>query len=223
MNIRNCTKYGIVVLGVITFLMLSTFMLSGFSQNAIRNTVGETDYFESTSNIELSNDDNEPITIVVSESVIKYTYEDLNKYSDTVLIGTVKEIFPSKWNTNDGKKPNKPAVEFDSDDLIYTDVVIDVTRYIKNPLSSNEVVVRVMGGVVEKDSMADDSASYFKPDEKVLLYLSEDTYPPLKNVDPDHFVVTGSFQGKFSLTDDRNAVGWDKIISQEELLSKIES
>ncbi|MBN2487523.1 MAG: hypothetical protein JXA98_00690 [Methanosarcinaceae archaeon] len=159
-----------------------------------------------------------------SRAVIEYTYEDLTKYSDTILIGTVKEILPSKWNTIDGKRPDKPRSEFGSDDLIYTDVVIEVTRYIKNPSSSNEVIVRVMGGMVGKDAMGVEDQPDFKPDEKVLLYLNEDTYPALQNLGPDHFVVTGSFQGKFSLTDDGNAIGWDKtIISQEELLSTIES
>lgn len=218
MNVR------FVVLGIILFLVLGAFMLSDFSQNAIRDPVEQTDYFESTTKIELSNDDNETITLMSSRAVIEYTYEDLTKYSDTILIGTVKEILPSKWNTIDGKRPDKPRSEFGSDDLIYTDVVIEVTRYIKNPSSSNEVIVRVMGGMVGKDAMGVEDQPDFKPDEKVLLYLNEDTYPALQNLGPDHFVVTGSFQGKFSLTDDGNAIGWDKtIISQEELLSTIES
>ena len=83
--------------------------------------------------------------------------------------------------------------------------------------------MRVMGGVVGKDAMGVEDQPDFKPDEKVLLYLSEDTYPALNNLGPDHFIVTGLFQGKFSLTDGGNAVGWNKAISLEELLSTIES
>ena len=80
-----------------------------------------------------------------------------------------------------------------------------------------------MGEEFGKDGMGVEDQLDFKPDEKVLLYLSEDTYPTLKNVGPDYFVVTGLFQGKFSLTDDGNAVRWDITVSFEELLSTIES
>ena len=71
MNIR------FVMLGIIIFLVIGAFILGDFSQNAIRDTVEQTDYLESTTKIELSNDDNETITMMSSGAIIEYTYEDL--------------------------------------------------------------------------------------------------------------------------------------------------
>ena len=65
------------MLGIIIFLVIGAFILGDFSQNAIRDTVEQTDYLESTTKIELSNDDNETITMMSSGAIIEYTYEDL--------------------------------------------------------------------------------------------------------------------------------------------------
>ena len=168
----------------------------------------------------LSNNADEPINIPIEILVIKCTHEDLDNYSDMIVIGTVREILPSKWNTIDGKQPNKsltkliPGVE-----SIYTDIIISVDKYLKNPIVSQEVIVRTIGGTVGKVSMKSDVEARFKPDEKVLLYLSKDTSP--NTFSPEHFWVTGSLQGKFTLTDDGKAIRPDENTTLDELLSTI--
>ena len=157
----------------------------------------------------------------IDATLVAYTYEDLNNYSDTVIIGTVKEILPSKWNTADGKQPDKTAAELESSDIIYTDIIINVDKCLKNPLSSNEVTVRVIGGTVGNVSLTTDEESNFKLGEKVLLYLKEDTYCDTKNVGSDHFVTTGHVQGKFTLTADGKAATPYESITQQELLRTI--
>jgi len=42
---------------------------------------------------------NEPVHVSSSSSIALYTHEDLSNNSETIVIGTVKEILPSKWNT----------------------------------------------------------------------------------------------------------------------------
>lgn len=210
MSIKNSTKYGIFIVGAFSLLILSAFAISNSSQDCIK-----------IPNNPSQKSIDEPITISRSALLAAYTYEDLNNNSDTVIIGTVKEILPSKWNTADGKQPDKTAAELESSDIIYTDIIVNVDKYLKNPLSSNEVTVRVIGGTVGSVSMTSDDEPNFKLGEKVLLYLKEDTYRDTKNVGSEHFVTTGHLQGKFTLTGDGKAATPYESITQEELLSTI--
>ncbi|MFZ2500230.1 hypothetical protein [Methanosarcina sp.] len=204
MTIGNSKKYGIILIGALSLLILGALALSDSSQDDIK----------------LSNNTDEPINITVSSSVLKCTHADLNNDSDIIVIGTVKEILPSKWNTIDGEKPKKENTKPDQDSFIYTDIIISVDEYLKNPLSSKEVIVRTYGGKVGNDSIKFDLEAEFKPDERVLLYLSKDT-SPMANDDSKHFFVYGSMQGKFTLTDDGKAIRPDENTTLEELLSTI--
>ena len=65
----------------------------------------------SNDSIKLENNSDEPIGIDICINFIPYTHEELRDYSDTIVIGTVKEILPPKWNTIDGKQPNKSLTE----------------------------------------------------------------------------------------------------------------
>lgn len=145
---------------------------------------------------------------------------ELSNNSDMVVIGTVKEILPSKWNSADGKRPNNTD-SFNLESLIYTDITINVDKFFKSSSSSREVTVRVYGGTVGNDTLVVDFEPTFQPGEKVLLYLMKDATKGTSNIGPEHFKVTGLMQGKFTLTDDGKAVRFDKTIGQDELLSKI--
>lgn len=204
MTIKGSTKYGIVLVGALSLLILGSLVLSDSSHD----------------NIKLANSVEEPLFIPISSSIVKCTHEDLNNYSDMIVIGTVNEILPSKWNTIDGNRPDKANSEFSQGDLIYTDIIINVDKYLKNSLSSKEIVVRVIGGTVGNDTVTSDVEPSFKSGEKVLLYLSKDT-SPMTNVGSEHFLVYGSLQGKFTLTDDGKAVRPDETTTLDELLSTI--
>lgn len=157
-----------------------------------------------------------------SASLIPFNQSELRTNSDTIVIGTVKEILPSKWNSIDGKKPND-FEGFSTFCLIYTDIIIYVDEYLENPLSSKEVTVRVEGGTVGNDTLTTESEPTFKPGEKVLIYLTKDTNTGTKDIGPEHFRITGSLQGKYTLTDDGKAVRLGKTVSQNELLNTIKN
>lgn len=198
------TKYKIFLIGAVSLIMLCSLALSN-TQN----------------NIKLSNN-NEPVTIKLSSELMKCTHEDLNNYSNTIIIGTVKEASQSKWNTMDEKQPNKPPAELiPGVDVIYKDNVVSVDTYLKNPLSSKEIVVRTIGGTVGNVTMVSDDEVSLKPGEKVLLYLSNDTYPSPTALGQEHFLVFGSYQGKFTLTDDGKATAPYDSTTLNELLSTI--
>lgn len=168
-----------------------------------------------------TNDVFEGITIEVSGCLPYMSHEDLSNESDVILMGNIKEILPSKWNTPDGERPTDVIEDLDQNDLIYTDIVVNVDQYLKNPFSEKEVIVRTIGGNDGYICMSVNYEPSFKMDEKVLLYLREDTYAATRDVGFEHFVVTGGMQGKFTLNDDGKAVGWSETISLNELLETI--
>jgi hypothetical protein len=203
---RNAIKYGIFLVGALSLLTLNALALSNPSNDSI----------------EPSNDSDGPITFGMNVNFIHYTHEELSNYSDMILIGTVKEILPPKWNTIDGKQPNKPLTEIDRlNDTIYTDVVISVDEYLKNPLSSKEIIVRSIVGTIGNVSMTSDAEPSFKTNEKVMLYLSKDDNLATKDFGPEHFIVTDFFEGKFTLTDDGRAIGFVENTTLDELLNTI--
>ncbi|MGA9187204.1 MAG: hypothetical protein WB014_01230 [Methanosarcina sp.] len=203
---RNITKYGIFLVGALSLLTLNVSALSNPSNDSIK----------------LENNSDEITGFGMDVNFIHYTHEELSNYSDTIVIGTVKEILPPRWNTVDGKQPNKPLTEIDHlNDTIYTDIVISVDEYLKNPLSSNEVIVRSIGGTTGNISMTSDAEPSFKTGEKVLLYLSNDDNPSTKDIGPEHFIVTDYYKGKFTLTDDGKAIGHVENTTLDELLSTI--
>ncbi len=160
-------------------------------------------------------------TIMVSALLEFLSYEDLSDRSDVILIGTVKEILPSKWNTADGTRPTDDIYDLGWHDVLYTDVMISVDGYLKNPLPEKEVIVRIQGGSDGYVSIDVEDESSFSLGERVFLYLNNDTWADTKDFGPEHFVVTGASQGKFTLTDDGRVTQFDKSLTLDELLETI--
>lgn len=198
------------LLGYSLFALIA-FGLPNFSENNIK---------PASNDKPLASNGDKPINITISSLVVSCTHEDLNNYSNTIVIGTVKEILPPKWNTLDGKRPSEANVKVDQSSFIYTDTVVSVDKYLKKPSESKEskeIIVRTVGGTIGADRVISEDEPSFKTGEKVLLYLTKDTI----NVDSEHYLVTGSDQGKFKLTSDGKAVRPDETISQDELLRTI--
>lgn len=190
---RNIVKYGV-------FLVLALSLLAVITLNY----------------------NSEPAGINICIDFIPYTHEELRDNSDIIVTGTVKEILPPRWNTIDGKQPHKLIYNIEHpDDVIYTDIVISVNEYLKNPLSSKELIVRVTGGMVGDFSMTTDADPRFNASEKVLLYLRKDSNPSTKDIGHEHFIVTDYYRGKYTLTDDGKAITPDETVTLEELLSTI--
>ncbi|WP_244603371.1 hypothetical protein [Methanococcoides sp. NM1] len=186
------------------------------------NTSSITENEQSTEPLaEQVSDNSGKVTIGISSCLEYLSHEDLSDRSDVILIGTVKEILPCKWNTVDGERPTDDIYDLGWNVLIYTDVVVSVDQYLKNPLSEKEVIVRTQGGDDGYVIMDVEDEPSFASGEKVLLYLTNDTYPPTKDFGPEHFVVTGVSQGKFTLTDDGRATQIGESLTLDELLETI--
>lgn len=80
---RKVIKYGIFLVWALSLLTLNALALSNPSNDSAN----------------LENNSNEPIGIDICIDFILYTHEELRDNSDTIVIGTVNEILPPKWNT----------------------------------------------------------------------------------------------------------------------------
>lgn len=90
--------------------------------------------------------------------------------SDRIIIGTVKELRPS---------------------FEYTDVIISVDEWLKNPLPRNEITVRTERGTVALTV----GAANFSVGEKVLLMLNDD------NIEKGRFKMAFMELGKHPVSD----------------------
>jgi len=156
---------------------------------------------------------------IMNPIVLNNSY--LAQNSDVIVIGEVKEILPSRWTTEDGKKP----INF-YDERIYTDVIIEVNEYLKNPQPTEEITVRTMGGKIGYDRIISEDEAEFEPDEKVLLFLT--THDPYtENIGSEHFRVRGRMYGKFTIEDGQAIrpeviIEGHRTIPLQELLGTIE-
>ncbi|MGB9928667.1 MAG: hypothetical protein ACPK85_09720 [Methanosarcina sp.] len=219
---KNNIKYGSLLFVALSLIILSVLALSGlqeinkFTNNPSRDNVKNINNTLQDSP-QMENND-EPLYCEARGLLAALNDEQLNNYSDIIMIGTVKEILPSKWNSADGKRPGN-IKKFSIHNFIYTDVVVNVDRYLKNQLPSEVITVRLDGGTVGKDTFIMSGEANLKLGEKVLLYLQKDTNPDIKDIGPEHYRVTGGLQGKFTLDDNGKAIRPDKSTTLDKLLS----
>ncbi|OPY21020.1 MAG: hypothetical protein A4E24_00847 [Methanomethylovorans sp. PtaU1.Bin093] len=228
--INRTIKYGLLIVGLLSILVLSIILSNYSAMDTQKNTTDE--YFQEVSSPLSSNEalyvqDNtaesvNKTTISISASLAYLNFTELNQRSESIVIGTVKEILPAKWNTPDGKRRGDTIENLGEYDAMYTDVIISVDQYLKNPLEQKEIRVRIQGGEDEVVKMAFGSEPSFKEGEKVLLYVSKDVSTMFKDFGPEHYLVIGASLGKFTLTDDGLAVREYEYVDQKELLDAIE-
>jgi len=107
--------------------------------------------------------------------MLKVPFDELVKSSTCIVDGTVVKI-ESKW-TQDGR-------------AIYTDVTVSKRREFKGMTSTQEIVVRIPGGVVDKVGMVVEDMPRFTLGEQVILFLAHDGAD---------YTVTGLYQGKYTV------------------------
>ncbi len=161
-----------------------------------------------------------PVTVISSSSegiMEKFNLQKLESMSDSIVVGKVTEVFQSKWNTPDGKKP----VNNSTPNIIYTDVNIKVLEFIRNPLDTTAIQVRVLGGIVGQDGLNIEDQPSYSPGETVLLFLKKDDDPRTKDIGDKHFVTAGLVQGKISILQNNETVIGDEKISLDDVRVRI--
>lgn len=214
MKMKNNVKFGLFLVAIFSLIALSTLTLSDSQNNKLTNILTQ-------DKIKPANND-KSLYCEASGLLAALDDEQLSNSSDIIVIGKVKEILPSKWNSIDGKRPDN-IHKFSIHNFIYADVVVSVDNYVKNASPSKEVTVRLDGGTVGNDTYIMSGEANLKLGEKVLLYLHKDTNPDIKDIGPEHYRVTGGLQGKFTLTEDGKAIRLDKKTTLNEQLTTIKN
>lgn len=131
----------------------------------------------------------------VNLSIAPNTPAELIEKSDLIFYGTVKEITPSFWTTEDGKAPDGLFAESDSvyhinsDEIILTNIVFTPEEIVRGNVSG-DVTVCFYGGEVDNFIMyfnsGEPSPWDFESGEEYLLYLTP------SSADNDvYFVMSG--------------------------------
>ena len=147
------------------------------------------------------------LNVGVSSSMEYLSIENMTSQSDIIISGTITGVYPSRWNTPDGKRPDKPDSELNigTEDMIYTDFGIHVNRYVKTALDTQELQITVEGGTAGADSIWVEDAPSFEYGENVMLFLN------WNNRHASEFTVVGGFQGKFTMIDAETAARDDGV------------
>ena len=148
-----------------------------------------------------------------SGAIVRFTIDDLVEKADTVLIGKVVDIFPSR-------QVDKPPW------IVITDVVIEVERYLYGHPQSAYIAVMVPGGRVGERVILVDEQPVFNLEEEVVLFLyrlQSEITPPSGFETTEYYRVTGSIQGKLSYSDGIMVTWRDGSIALSEIEQKIAS
>ena len=148
----------------------------------------------------------------------KYSIEKLVSMSDSIVIGEVANLLPSKWNTPDGQRPVDGS---DTPYIIYTDVDIKSREYLKGPLDATIITVRVLGGTLGQDQLEVEDQPSYNVNERVLIFLKNDNDPRTKYIGDKHFVTVGLIQGKISILENNEIIVGDEKMSLDDVRIRI--
>lgn len=149
----------------------------------------------------------EPISRTVLSTWLELTPQERIDQADLVLIGTVGQPAPSRWNTPTGRLPQDATHRsvVDNKLLIYTDYPVTVEETLKGSVSQSVINVRTVGGKVDQDSITGDGHVGFQPGERVVLLLTNENDVRLQ-AGPDHYRTVLGFQGKFLIRGEQAVV-----------------
>jgi len=148
-----------------------------------------------------------------SGAIVRFTLDDLVEKSDTILIGKVVDIFPSR-------QVDKPPW------IVITDVVIEVERYLYGQPQSAYIAVMVPGGRIGERVWLVDEIPVFNLGEEVTLFLhwlQSEITPPDGFERVEYYMVTGAIQGKLSYRDGTMVTWEGSSVALSEVEQKIAS
>lgn len=128
---------------------------------------------------------------MTSAILIHRNLDELIESSDAIAIGRVKEILPPKWGTFSLREQVK---------LIYTDVLIEVDKFLYGEPESETISVRVMEGRIGNQATVAEHGAEFTLGEEVFLFLHriKDPFitPSPEGINPANYYMA-SIQDKY--------------------------
>jgi len=109
-------------------------------------------------------------------------------------------------------------VYYRDNQIIYTDVIIKVDKYLYGDIQSEKIAVRINGGRIGNQILIADNEADFSEGENVLLFLFRDPNyemtPVPEGIEAQAYYRTMRlFQGKFTINGDKASNNWGDSIS----------
>lgn len=144
----------------------------------------------------------EPISIMSHAPLVMMSLDDLITQADLIVVGRANTVYPSRWNTPNGKLSKEITVETISPEMvIFTDTDFQIDKILKGKVEQPQVRVRTFGGEVEQDRMIVSGEPSLFSGQDYLLFLIKDNTGLTADIDPEHFVVLGAIQGVYQIHD----------------------
>lgn len=135
-----------------------------------------------------------------------------------IIIGTVKQVLPARWDTPDGRPP-PDACSLSTPHNIFRPVLVEVEQYVKGEQPQRIVQVYSFGGQVGKDktTYSPEGLYTFREGERVLLFLKE-TGRQLRKLGGRPLM---DILGHYMVTPDGMALDDHRTIPVQQLLDEI--
>ena len=140
--------------------------------------------------------------------------------SPVIVIGTVQQVGPARWNTPDGTRPANPHDLSTGPHEIFRPVVLQVDEYLRGPLPVLELQLFAWGGTIGQDSFT------FHPEYLYELHEGERVVLFLKPRDPAQDQALGdqpwwNIMEQYTITPDGQATNVYRTLPLEELRAEI--
>jgi hypothetical protein len=141
----------------------------------------------------------------ISGLMREFTLDDLILESDAIVTGKVADILPARNGTTWDGKPT-----------IYTDVIVQVDRYLYGETKSERIAIQVGGGRIGNTVVLVEDEPVFTLGENIVVFLYRLRYElgfiPGVIDSLSHYGVTGLCMGKFAYQAPGKVVnnGWVK-------------
>jgi len=182
---RNINKTGIMnlILMLVICLVFSSFL-------GCRN-----DLSANSASTEITILPGDEITSGMSGLLVPKDLDFLVENSETIIIGTMTDILPSK----------KAALFPDILETIYTDVIIKTERYLYGKPESPYLAIRIDGGRINNEVTIAENEPVLSVGESVLLFLTRPPFelePVPEGFNPlDYYRISGCMFGKYEYKD----------------------
>lgn len=129
--------------------------------------------------------------------------------AELIVLGMVRERFPSRWNTPTGRvSQDTPIEKLPAGALIFTDYLVDVERVFKGQASGDTVRVRTLGGGVVEPGVGEDrytaeEEAQLEVGQRVVLFLTSDEDVRTRDIIPQHYRIVMGYQGMYKIAGDR--------------------
>ena len=137
--------------------------------------------------------------------------------AEIIAIGTVKQVMPAQWTTQDGRRPANPHAA-NNRDTIFRPVLLQIEQYLRGEQPQPIIHILAYGGTVGQDTarVTSDNISEYREGDRVLVFLEHDQRGRSYQSHP-LFVTLN----RYTITPDGQATNSQETVPLQQLLDEI--